>query len=218
MLKKILGEAPFDVFLDKPVVIVPGKKTLVKLLFSNISEYDLPLSCSLAFLTSVEADRSEFDIVVPADGKTECELIFSKDPASRMFSGCGIAELEIVDRILDSRTLYEFEIMCESAYSCVEKNEGFTPTDCMLFTNGGRFFANKGETVVLEIPLIEPAEHKLCVISGKIKDRNNGEVLKLTAGINRLLFEMSEDGSFEFRNTSNDELVYHDTLNTKYFI
>ena len=107
MLKKILGEAPFDIELDKNIVITPGKKMSVKLLFKNISEYDLPLSCSLDFSVSAEVDRTKFDIVVPADGKTECELVFSKDKSSRMFSGEGIAELEIVDRIFDSRTLYE---------------------------------------------------------------------------------------------------------------
>lgn len=218
MLKKILGEAPFDVELSKNIVITPGKKTAVKLLFSNISEYDLPLSCNLTFSTSVEVDRTAFDIVVPADGKTECELVFSKDTASRMFSGRGIAELEILDRIFDSRTLYEFEIMCEAAYKCTEKEDGFAPSDETLFTNGGRFFANCGETVSLEIPLMNDAEYKLHIISGEIEGKNDGDMLKLPAGLCKLYFKMLRDGSFELCDASNEETIYPDTLNTKYFI
>ena len=218
MLKKILGEAPFDIELDKKIVITPGKKMSVKLLFKNVSEYDLPLSCSLDFSVSADVDKTKFDIVVPADGNTECELVFSKDKDSRMFSGMGFAELEITDRIFDSRTLYEFEILCEAAYKCAEGKDGFAPTDETFFTNKGRFFANKGETVFVEIPLMESAEYRLCVVSGKTKDRTDGETLNLSAGLNKLSFTMLEDGSFELQNASNDETIYPDTIGTKYFI
>lgn len=218
MLKKILGEAPFDVELDTDIVLTPGKKTTVKLLFSNISEYDLPLSCNLVFSTSVDVDKTSFDITVPADGKTECELTFSKDIDSRMFSGCGIAELEIVDRIFDSRTLYEFEVLCEAAYKCSEKDDGFSPSDETLFTNRGRFFANSGERVFLEIPLMQSAEYTLFVCSGKIRDKKSGDVMSLAQGLNRICFEMLEDGSFELCDSLSEETVYPDTLNTKYFI
>ena len=218
MLKKILGQAPFDVELSKDVVIIPGKKTVVKLLFSNISEYDLPLSCSLDFSTSVEVDKTAFDIVVPADGKTECELVFSKDKNARMFSGCGISELEIIDRIFDSRTLYEFEIVCEAAYKCADADDGFAPSDEILFTSGGRFFANKRETVFIQIPLMEEKEYKLHILSGKIKNRGDGDIIELSQGINKISFEMLEDGSFELCDPSSEERVHPDTLNTKYFI
>ena len=218
MLKKILGEAPFDAGLSKKVVITPGKKTAVKLLFSNISEYDLPLSCSLVFSTSVEVDKTAFDIVVPADGKTECELVFSVDTDARMFTGDSVAELEIVDRIFDSRTLYEFEVFCEAAYKCGDTDDGFLPTGDVLFTNGGRFFANCGETVFLEIPLMEEKEYRLHILSGKIRDKSDGDIFRLSQGLGRLSFEMLEDGSFELCDTSNDETVYPDTLNTKCFI
>lgn len=218
MLKKILGEAPFDVELDKKVIITPGKKTSVKLLFNNISEYDLPLSASINFSVSAEVDKTRFDIIVPADGKTECVLTFSKDKASRMFSGIGIAELEIIDRIFDSKTLYEFDIVCEAAYKCAEETEGFEASEDVVFTNKGRFFANKGETVFVQVPLMEAVQYKLFVLSGKIKDKADGEILNLTPGLNKLCFTMLEDGSFEFRDPSSDETVYPDTLNTKYFI
>lgn len=218
MLKKILGEAPFDIALDKKIVITPGKKTSVKLLFSNISEYDLPLSCSLSFSVSAEVDKAKFDIIVPADGKTECELTFSKDKDARMFSGRGIAELEIVDRIFDSRTLYEFDIFCEAAYKCAEEADGFKGAEETVFTRHGRFYANSGETVFAEIPLMESTEYSLRLLSGKIEGRSDGEMLKLTAGLNKLSFTMLEDGSFELVDPLNDETVYPDTIGTKYFI
>lgn len=218
MLKKILGEAPFDAELSNKVLIHPGKKTSVKLLFSNISEYDMPLSCKLSFSTSVEVDKSAFDIIVPADGKTECELAFAVDGDSKIFTGSAVAELEIFDRIFDSRTLYEFEILCEAAYKCADKGEGFAPCHDGVFTNDGIFFANKSETVFLEIPLVQEKELVLNVISGSIKSIKNGAVLRLSPGLNRLSFEMLEDGSFEFCDTSNDETMYPDTLNTKHFI
>lgn len=218
MLKKILGEAPFDIELDKSVIITPCKKTVIKLLFSNISEYDLPLSCSLDFTTSVEVDKTKFDIIVPADGKTECELVFSKDIGSRIFSGCGIAELEIIDRIFDSRTLYEFEIFCEAAYKCGDADDGFVPSEEILFTNGGRFFANKKETVFIQIPVMEEKEYGLHILSGNIKNQSDGDIIKLSQGINKISFEMLEDGSFELCDVSSEETAFPDTLNTKYFI
>ena len=137
---------------------------------------------------------------------------------SRMFSGCGIAELEIFDRIFDSRTLYEFEIRCESAYKCSDAGDGFAPSDEILFTNGGRFFANKGETVFVQIPVMEEKEYRLHILSGKIKNMSDGDLLRLSQGINKISFEMIEDGNFGFCDTSSDETVYPDTLNTKYFI
>ena len=218
MLKKILGQAPFDVELSEKIAITPGKKSSFTLLFSNISEYDLPLSCSLSFSTSVEADKTKFDITVPANGKTECSLTFSMDADSRMFSGCGIAELEILDRIFDSKTLYELEFFCEAAYKCAESKDDFSPSDDTLFTRKGRFFANRGETVFVEIPLAEDKEYKLAIPSGKIKNKNDGDILRLSPGLNRLSFEMLEDGSFELINPVSDETAFADTINTKYFI
>lgn len=218
MLKKILGEAPFDVSLEKRIIITPGKKTVTTLLFSNTSEYDLPLSCSLNFSVSIDTDKTAFDVTVPAEGNTSVSLIFSKDADSRMFTGKGIAELEIVDRIFDSKTLYEFEILCESAYKCAGINDGFSASDNTLFTSCGRFFANKDEAVFIEIPCMEDTEYRLCILSGKIKKQNNGDLLKLTSGLNRIIFEMSQDGSFEFQDTVSGEAVYADTINTKHFI
>lgn len=218
MLKKILGQAPFDVSLDRKVVITPGKKCAVTLLFSNDSEYDLPLSCSLNLTTSADVDKSSFDVVLPAQGKTQVPIVFSKETDSKLFSGKGIAELEILDRIFDSKTLYEFEILTEAAYKCGDKNEGFSPTKGVLFTNGGTFFGNKGETVYVEIPLMEHAEYSLGILSGRIKNKKNGDILGLSAGLNKLCFEMEDDGSFVLLNLSNDEPAYPDTLNTQYFI
>ena len=70
----------------------------------------------------------------------------------------------------------------------------------------------------IEIPLMESTEYKLCVISGKIKNRADGETLSLSAGLNKLSFTMLEDGSFELQNAFNDETIYPDTIGTKYFI
>ncbi|MBE6682142.1 MAG: hypothetical protein E7600_07655 [Ruminococcaceae bacterium] len=218
MLKKILGQAPFDVSLDKKVIITPGKKCSVTLLFSNDTEYDLPLSCSLNFTTSADVDKSSFDVVLPAEGKTQVQIVFSKETDSKLFSGKGIAELEILDRIFDSKTLYEFELLTESAYKCGDVKEGFTPTESMLFTGGGVFFANKGETVFVEIPLMEEAQYRLGILSGSIKGRKDGDILRLSSGLNRLLFEMEDDGSFVILDSSSDEPAYPDTLNTQYFI
>lgn len=218
LLKRILGQAPFDIDIDRRVVITPGKKTKVLLLFSNDSEYDLPLSVKLCFDISVQVDKTAFDITVPAGGNTQCSLVFSKDTDAEMFTGRGIAELETVDRIFDSKTFYEFEILCEAAYKCEDEPLGFSPSEQILFTNGGVFFANRGETAFVEIPLMENAEYRLGVLSGSIKDKKDGDILKLSKGLNRLCFEMLEDGSFTFLNISNDEPVYPDTLNTKNFI
>ena len=218
MLKKILGEAPFDVSFDRNIVIVPGRKTTAELVFSNDTEYDLPLSIKITFGTLIEVSKTEFDILVPAEGKTETDLTFSKSIDAGIFTGNGIGEIEIVDRIFDSKTLYEFNVICESAYKCSGACDDFSPTDEMFFSRKGRFYANKGECVCVQIPLAEETEYKLHVISGKIKNRSDGEIIKLRKGINSFCFEMTDDGSFEFQSPENDETVYPDTLNTKYFI
>lgn len=218
MLKKILGEAPFDVTLDKSVVITPGKNTDVRLFFSNDSEYDLPLSVKFNFDVSTEVDKTQFDVTVPAEGNTRVMLVFSKNPDAMIFTGLGIGEIEISDRVFDTRTIYEFEIISEAAYKCADFCDGFSQTDDVLFTRNGMFFANKGETVFLEVPLNEDENYKIHIVSGKIKDIADEDLIELKKGLNRLSFEMQEDGSFEFLNPENDEKIHSDSVNTKCFI
>ena len=122
---------------------------------------------------------------------------------------------ELISRGYEDR---ELSTRGESAYKCAGINDGFSASDNTLFTSCGRFFANKDEAVFIEIPCMEDTEYRLCILSGKIKKQNNGDLLKLTSGLNRIIFEMSQDGSFEFQDTVSGEAVYADTINTKHFI
>ncbi len=219
MLKKILGEAPFDAFLSEEIVLSPDKKCKAEMTFSNISEYDLPLSCSIRMNTFAKIDKAEFDVILPADGNTSETLAFSLSYDSRIFGGIKVCELEISDRIFDSKTLYEIEFSVESAYKCIDENEdAFCPSQDILFTRNGVFYGNRGECVCLEVPSLEKSELELHIISGKIKGFKDSDEIILEKGMNRLCFEMEDDGSFEFRNTQNGEKIYPDTLNPKYFI
>lgn len=219
MLKKILGEAPFDIELCENIVVSPDKTQRAQLVFRNDSEYDLPLSCNIRMDSFVAVDRSRFDVILPAEGMTSVELLFSAPADSKIFGGSKICELEIVDRIFDSRTEYEFEVSCELAYKCENENRNaFSPSENVFFSRNGRIYANKGETVSLEVPSFEENELLLHIVAGRIKGFNDGETICIKSPLCRLCFEMEEDGSFEFQNPASLEKKFPDTLNPECFI
>ena len=219
MLKKVLGQAPFDVKLCEDIIIVPEREAKAVLLFENASEYDLPLSCSLTLDSSIRVDCLKFDAVLPAEGKTEKSLCFSLPKDTKIIGGIAVCELEIIDRILDSKVIYELEIKTEMAYKCCEVvNQAFLPSEDILFTRCGRFFANRDEIIALEIPTMEKSEIELSVTSGKIRNFADGQIIELDTGLNRLIFDMEEDGSFEFKNPVSGDKVLTRTLSPKYYI
>lgn len=219
MLKKILGQAPFEIELCEGVVVSPDKMQKAEFVFRNDSEYDLPLSCNIKPNSFVAVDKSSFDVMLPAEGVTSVGIVFSVSDSSKIFGGSKICELEIVDRIFDSRTEYEFEVSCELAYKCENGGENeFLQTENVFFSRNGRIYANSGEVVSLELSSLEESELLIHVVSGKIKDFKDGEKIRLIPPLNRLCFEMEEDGSFEFQNPVSLEVVYPDTLNPKHFI
>lgn len=219
MLKRILGQAPFNVSFEEDVLVVPGKSTEISLLFENESEYDLPLSCLFRIESSLKIDCLEFDIVLPAEGKTKKTLVFSLGDDEKIIGGENVCELEIIDRILDTKTVYELEIKGEMAYKCSELiSEAFLPSDEAVFTRNGRFFANKDEIIAIEIPTSEETETQLSVISGKVRNFHDGQTIKLDAGLNRIIFDMEQDGCFEFVNSVSGDRMFCRTLNPKYYI
>ncbi len=219
MLKRILGTSPYKVSLEGNTFIVPGKKTAVNLIFKSQTEYDLPLSCSLFISSSAKVDMCEFDVMLPAEGKTTQRLVFDVPSGRKIVGGDYVAELEIIDRVLDSKTVYELELFEEMAYKCGDSyDSAFSVSDGAVYTRNGRFFGNKGEIVSLEIPVMEDKETELSVISGRIADFADGQKIKLTQGINRLVFEMKDDTSFELVNPSSTQVMLLQTLNPKFYI
>lgn len=219
MLKKILGEAPFDVTLEAEVVLSPDKCACGTLVFQNSTEYDLPLSCSLKILTSVKADRCEFDVIVPAEGNTRHDISFSVSKDAKILGGKSVCELEIIDGVLDSKTVYELETVCEMSYKCcVGAGDIFDTSDDVVFSRDGVFFANSDEVIAMEIPRLEKTEMELCILSGSIKNYQNGQIIELSEGLSRLYFEVEEDGSFEFLSSGSGEKIFLETLSPKYFI
>ena len=219
MLKRILGEAPYDVFLDGSALVVPYKRTELTLVFVSKTEYDLPLSCFFRLSGSIKTDICEFDVVLPAEGKTKQQIVLTLQEDAKIVGGESLAELEIIDRLLDSKTVYELELMGEMAYMCVkDKNVSFFPSDGAVYTRNGRFFGNRGEYISLEIPVMEQTETELSVISGKITDLSDGHKIVLTPGINRILLKMEEDTSFELVNPSGGQTVFLKTVNPEFFI
>lgn len=219
MLKRILGEAPYRVLLEGKATVVPDRKTTLVLVFESSIEYDLPLSCSLKITSSLRTDMCEFDVVLPAEGKTKKELAFTVPKEAKIIGGVSVAELEIIDRILDSRTVYELELSGEMAYKCSNsENEAFAASCDAVYTRDGRFFGNKGEIISLEIPMMSETETELSVISGIVRDFADGQIIHPTQGLNRILFEMQEDACFEFVNPVSGEKMLLQTLNTKYYI
>ncbi len=214
MLKKYLGEAPFDVLLDGEILLSPDKKCTVYLDFVNDTEYEYPLCCKIRLNSSIEVDKTDFDVTLPAEGNTRQPLVFSLPKDSKLTGGEKICELLISDRIFDSKTEYEFEVRCEMTFKCREKDG----SDQTLCSRNGVFLANKGERVEIQLALLEEKTVLLHITSGAVKGYDDGASITLSGGLNRLSFEMQEDGSFEFLDAVRCEKIYLDTLNPKYFI
>ena len=219
MLKKILGEAPFCVEMNDVIVVSPAKSKKAQIVFTNDSEYDLPLSCTLKASSFINTDKGSFDVIVPAEGLTKVDVTFSVNENEKLFGGRKICELEIVDRIFDTKTLYEFEVLCELCYKCCEnEKDAFLPSDEMIFSKDAVLFGNKGEIISLEIPCMENVQTVLHIIAGQIRGREDGDVLHLAQGLNRISFEMTEDGNFELLDEVSRDKFFADTLSTKYFM
>ncbi len=219
MLKRILGEAPYKVSLEGKANVVPDRKTTLVLIFESSIEYDLPLSCSMTITSSLRADVCEFDVVLPAEGKTKKTVTFTVPDDAKIIGGVSVAELEIIDRILDSRTVYEFELSGEMAYKCSNnENEVFTASYEVVYTRDGRFFGNTGEIISLEIPVMTETEAEISVISGVINGYADGQKIPLTQGLNRVSFEISGDTCFELVDPVSGQKMFLQTLSTKYYI
>lgn len=219
MLKKILGEAPFDVMMNGKIRVSPQKCSKTTLEFINDSEYDMPLSCNLFLQSFLKVDKTSFDITLPADGKTMAELSFSISPDSEIFGGHGVCEIEISDRIFDSKTVYEAETLCEMSFKCCDKaSNAFTACDELLFSREGVIFGNKGEIVSLEILCTQSTEVALSISESAVKNYADGQKLTLNEGLNRLVFEFVKDGELSFLDVSSEEKMYLTTLSPKYFI
>lgn len=219
MLKRILGTSPYEVSLEGSTLIVPYKKTTINLVFKSKTEYDLPLSCSLRISSSIEVDMCEFDVILPAEGKTEQRIVFNVPDNWKFVGGEMVVELEMIDRVLDSKTVYELVLFGEMAYRCsASMADAFTASDDAVYTRNGRFFGNKGELVSLEIPAMEDKETELSLIYGQISGFADGQKIALSQGLNRLVFEMRDDASFEFVNPSSTQTMSLQTLNPKFFI
>ncbi len=219
MLKKILGEAPFDVTVNGEIRVSPQKGSKMNLEFVNDSEYDMPLSCSVAVQFFIKVDKSRFDIILPAEGKTSSEIAFSVSPDSKIFGGRSVCEIEISDRIFDSKTVYEAETVCEMSFKCCDKvSDAFTACGELLFSHDGVIFGNKGEFVSLEILCTRQTEVILGIPDGAVKDCFDGQRLVLTEGLNKIVFEFIGDGGILFLDPSSEEKTYLTTLSPKYFI
>jgi len=219
MLKKILGEAPFDVAVNGRIRVSPQKDSKTDFQFVNDSEYDMPLSCSVSVQSFIKVDKSRFDIILPAEGKTSSEISFSVSPDSKIFGGQSVCEIEISDRIFDSKTVYEAEAVCEMSFKCCDKaSDAFTACDELLFSHDGVIFGNKGEFVSLEILCTQQTDVTLGISGGAVKDYSDGQRLVLTEGLNKIVFEFIGDGGISFLDPSSEETIYLTTLSPKYFI
>lgn len=214
MLKKYLGQAPFDVALDDDIIVSPDRKYTAFLEFKNDTEYEYPLCCKIRMSSCLKVDKTEFDVILPAEGNTRVPLTFSYPDDARFMGGEKLCELEITDSIFDSKSEYEFQVKCEMAFLCLENDS----TGETLYSRNGTFFVNKGERVSLQLPVIQDKTVLLHIVSGKIKGYADGQEVLLAEGLCRLCFEMENDGCFEFYSPETGQKVFLDTLNPEYFI
>lgn len=225
MLKKILGDAPFEVNVERKVVLTPGEKTNVEFVFRNETEYDLPLCCSFNFYSNIKCDKKIFDITVPANGKTKETVGFYTQTSDRLFFGKNLCELKIRDGVLESESDYELLIFCEMSYSCKsERCDSDDVKEHCFFTRGGVFFANAGENVKVKIPTAEKKNVVIDTLSGKMlsvfvcgkecKAEKSTEI-ELCEGLNEVLINMKEDGNFAFSDFSGNTGLFLDTINAK---
>ncbi len=222
MIKKILGNAPFDISCND-VVLVPGKTKKLTFRITNDTEYDLPLEFCLGFSSAVKSELSSFNVIVPADGNTVKGLKLDLDEQSKIFTSEHLCEVKIRDGVLESESDYEMLILCEMAYKCTEVMNDFSPTEEKYFTSNGSFFINKDECICLEIPL---AEEKTVSLEKDEKDvsvwldktQTAPIAIKLHAGLNRLCIKANDDMSFSFYDKNSMQKIYLNTLNTEFFL
>ncbi len=218
MLKKILGEAPFEISLKGNAAVSCNKKCDLTLVFENTGEYDYPVSCTVRIHSLLKADKTDFDIVVPAEGRTEQKIVFCSPNGAKISGGKKLCELALCEGVFESKSEYEFELAEEMAYKCcLDKERAAERSDEVLFSRDGVFFGNKGE-VIAAFPLcLEEKQVRIDILSGSIKEYENGDIIKLVPPLSLLCFEFAEDGSFEFSDPATGEKVYLETLNPKYF-
>ncbi len=222
MIKKILGNAPFDISCGQ-AVLVPGKTKNIDFRLSNDTEYDLPLKFVLSFSSTVKSDLSEFNVVVPAGGNTKKTLKLDVDRNDKIFFSEHLCEIKIHDGVLNSESDYEIAFPCEMAYKCTDKENNFTATNEVYFTSEGTFFANSNECICLEIPLAE--QMIISTEKNQTETRTmldgvqvNSREIKLHPGLNKLCIKMFCDGKIEFFDTESMQKIFLNTINPMYFL
>lgn len=225
MLKKILGDAPFEVEVEKNIVLTPGEKKNVEFVFRNETEYDLPLSCGFKFYSNIKCDKSFFDIIVPANGKTKENVCFYAEKNERVFFGNNVCELKICDGVLESESDYELLIFCEMSYICIDHEKSSdNGEENFYFTRNGSFFANGNEKVTFKIPTAEKMNVTLETLSGKTGvicvngkkcNTHKSADIELKEGLNVVSVSMKEDGSFALSDFSGKIGTFLDTINAK---
>lgn len=226
MLKKILGDACFDISIKEGKrLLLPGKALCVTLCFSNDTEYDLPLSCTLTLPRTVKCDRCEFDVILPAEGNTEQTMVFSVSENELSFCGQSICEIKICDRVFSFESSYELELHTEMAYKCsLPQDNGSNKSNGVLFSRGGTIYANKGERISMQIIALQETDIHAVYEKGFIHSlnlcgkRTESDTIHLSVGCNSLYFDALCDGELHFESVSNDEAIFLDTINPINFV
>lgn len=222
MIKRVLGNAPFEISCND-TVLLPGKTREVVISLSNDTEYDLPLSFRFEFNSKVKCDLSAFNIVVPAEGNTQKTLKFEVDQGDKIFTAEHLCNIKVHDGVLESESDYELILPCEMAFKYSNEQNDFSPADEVYFTRDGAFFINKDEFICLEIPLseqeiitIEKDEAKALVfVDGKVAD--NREIM-LHEGLNKLCIKACCDQKIELFDKYSMQKIYLNTLNPMIFL
>ena len=207
MLNRILGEIPFDVSLRGSFAVSPDRECKLLLVFENTGEYDYPASCSIAIHSLIRIDSPQFDIVIPAEGKTEKTLTFSLPRDVRLCGGEKICEIEISEGVFDSKAQFEFNICEEMLYECQGQERG------VFCSRDGVFFGNKGEKMKIIFACLEKKDICVEIHSGNLGEYKNGDIIKLSPPMTAFECSFSEDSSFCFINVSDGERTFTQTVN-----
>ena len=207
MLNKILGGIPFDVSLKGNFAVSPVRECKLGLVFENSGEYDYPVLCRIKIHSLIRVDSPEFDIVVPAEGKTEKTLTFSLAEDVRLCGGEKLCELEISEGVFDSKALFEFNVCEEMLYECRGRDRG------VFCSRDGVFFGNKGEKMKIVFACLDGKDVCVETHSGSLEEYKNGDTIKLFPPMTAFECSFREDTSFSFTNPSNGERAYIETVN-----
>lgn len=112
----------FTPVLESGLVLIPGNKHTLKLIFENDTEYDKQLFCTLRSPDGLRLSKNHFDVLVPAEGKCIEQLSITVPEELRIFYESYFFALETTDAVLEEGKNFAFFLKCALPWKWQSQN------------------------------------------------------------------------------------------------